>query len=419
MVKQGLHQYPKTAPRFFYGYIVVMAAFFIMVVSFGVYNSYGIFFTPLLAEFGWTRAMTSGAFSLSMIIYGILGFAVGVFNDRFGPRLVVTICGFILGFGFLLMSQITALWQLYLLFGVVVGIGMSGAWVPQLSTVARWFVRRRTLMTGIVIAGLGIGGFIGPPVISRLIATYDWRLSLVILGGIVLVVMVIAAQFLKRDPTQTGQLPHGGSERGETGLELEARSFSLREAVSTAQFWIALINLFCLGFCLVAVMIHIVPHAIDLKISAFNAANILALVVGIGIPGNYVLGGLADRIGNRWVFIIGFILMTAALCWLMPARDMWMLYLFAVVFGFAHGGMGAAESPLIAGLFGLRSHGLIYGVIHIGFTAGAALGPFITGLIFDLTGSYQMAFLLCIAVSVIGIIMVAVLRPTKRLGGRI
>ena len=110
-----------------------------------------------------------------------------------------------------------------------------------------------------------------------------------------------------------------------------------------------------------------------------------------------MLGGLADKIGNRWVFVIGFILMVAALSWLVPASQLWMLYLFAVVFAIAHGGMGAAESPLVAGLFGLRSHGLIYGVIHIGFTFGAAVGPLVTGYIFDITGSYQIAFLICVA----------------------
>jgi MFS family permease len=186
-----------------------MVAFFIMVMSWAVYNSFGVFFNPLLDEFSWTSAMTSGAFSLSMIIYGVLGIAVGALNDRFGPRIVVTFCGFLLGIGYLLMSQVNTLWQLYLFLGVIVGIGMSGVWVPQLSTVARWFVKRRTLMTGIVIAGAGIGQLIGPPVITRLISIYDWRLTFIILGGVVLVAMVLAAQFLKRDPVHMGQRPYG------------------------------------------------------------------------------------------------------------------------------------------------------------------------------------------------------------------
>jgi len=164
----------KTGPGFFYGYIVVIVAFLILVVSFSLHSTYGLFFTPMLAELGWTRAMTSGAFSLSMIIYGVLGIVTGGLADKLGPRVVMTLCGVLLGLGCLLMSQVNTLWQLYLFYGVIVGIGLSGVWVPQLSCVARWFVKRRSLMTGIVIAGAGISQLVAPPVISRLIANYDW-----------------------------------------------------------------------------------------------------------------------------------------------------------------------------------------------------------------------------------------------------
>jgi MFS family permease len=416
--KEG-YQLRKIEPRFFYGYVVVVVTFLIMVVSWALYHSFGVFFNPLLNDFGWTHAMTSGAFSLSMMIYGVLGIAVGGLNDRFGPRVVLTICGFLLGLGYLLMSQLSALWQMYLFYGVIVGIGMSGVWVPQLSTVARWFVRRRSLMSGIVIAGAGMGGLIGPPVVSRLIATYGWRLSYIILGSVVLLVVVLAAQFLRRDPAQMGQLPYGENEGKQPGLGPDTKVFSLREAASTNQFWVTFGIFFCYGFGLYAIVVHIVPHAIELGISAMSAAYILASRGGMSLLGNYVLGGVADRIGNRRIFILGGILMSAALFWLVPAREMWMLYLFIVVFGFACGGIGASESPLVAGLFGLSSHGLIYGVVHLGFTAGAAVGPLVTGYIFDVTGSYMVAFLVCAVLSIVGLILSAILRPIKRLGGSI
>jgi len=416
--KKG-YQSLKTEPRFFYGYIVVVVALFIMVVSWAAYSSFGVFFRPLLNEFGWTHAKTSGAFSLSMAIYGVLGIVVGVLNDRFGPRVVLTLCGLLLGLGYLLMSRVTALWQMYLFYGVIIGTGMSGVWVPQLSTVARWFVGRRTLMTGIVLAGVSIGHLIGPPVTTRLIGVYDWRLSYIMLGGVVLLLMVLFAQFLRRDPTQMGQLPYGADKAKQPELTPEARSFSLREAAHTAQFWVTSGIFFCFGFGAFAIVVHIVPHAIELGISATSAATILSCRGGMSLVGNYVLGGVADRIGNRRIFIVGFIIVSAALLWLVPAGELWMLYLFALIFGFAGGGMAASESPLAAGLFGLRSHGLIYGVVHLGFTAGAAVGPVVTGYIFDLTGTYQLAFLVCAGFSIAGIILAALLRPTGRQHGRI
>jgi MFS family permease len=405
----------KHAPRFFYGYTVVIAAFFIMVISWAAYNSFGIFFTPLVDEFNWNRAVTSGAFSLSMFIYGILGIVVGALNDRFGPRVVLTSCGIIMGIGYLLMSRVTALWQLYLFLGVIVGTGMSGVWVPLLSTVAKWFDKRRTLMTGIVIAGVGIGGLAGPPIISRLIAAYDWRPSYIAIGVAVFLFVVAATQFLRRDPGQIQQLPDKGESEGN---HLTARSadgsFTFKEAVKTPQFWIVFGLLFCFGFGSFAIAVHIVPHAIDLGIPIVTAANILAVRGAMSILGNNILGALADRIGNRQIFIIGLIITSAAFFWLSIADELWMLYLFIVVSGFAGGGMGASESPLTAWLFGINSHGLIYGVVHVGFTIGAAAGPFLMGYIFDVTDSYRLAFLTCAVLSVIGLILTVILRPTRK-----
>jgi len=415
VASNNLPQFNENKPRFFYGYIVVIAAFFIFVVSWAAYNSFGVFFNPLLEEFGWNRAVTSGAFSLSMFIFGVLGIAVGALNDRFGPRVLLTVCGILLGLGYLLMSQVSNVWQLYLFWGVIIGIGMSGVWVPLLSTVAKWFDKRRTLMTGIVIAGLGIGGLIGPPIISRLIASYGWLLSFIIVGSAVLLFVVIAAQFLKRDPTQMRQLPKGESGGEHQTAKSVTNSFSLKEAVKTKQFWIVAGMFFCYGFGTYAIVVHIVQYAIDLKISPVSAANLLVTRGAMSILGNYILSTFADRIGNRQIFIIGFFMVTAAFLSLSLAEEEWMLYLLTAIVGFASGGMGASESPLTAWLFGINSHGLIYGVIHVGFTIGAAAGPFLMGYIFDLTGGYQMAFFTCAALGIIGLILTIILRPTKKL----
>ncbi|MFC1860721.1 MFS transporter [Chloroflexota bacterium] len=419
MANQDVRQPHISEPRFFHGHHVVVASFFTIMVSFGLYSSFGIFFKPLVVEFGWTRTMVSGAYSLSVILHGMLAIIMGGLSDRYGPRLVVTLCGIILGLGYVLMSQVNTVWQLYLFYGVIIGIGMSGVWVPILSTIARWFIRRRTLMSGIVIAGAGIGIFILPPVVSRLIAIYDWRASYVILGIVVSMVMVVAAQFLKRNPKQEWQSPYGegGNEGKRPVLESENAALSLKEAIHTMQFWMIFIILSCFGFCMFAIMVHIVPHAIDLGTSAIIAANILAIRGATGILGNYILGGLGDRIGNGKIFIVGFILISASLIWLAVANEVWMLYLFAVAFGFAVGGMGASESPLVASLFGLRSHGLIYGVLSIGFTSGASVGPIVAGYIFDLKGSYLVAFWICAALGIVGLTSATILKPIRKSDG--
>ena len=411
MAGQEARQVPGAEPGFFYGYIVVAAAFCSMVAMYGTRSIFGVFFKPMLAEFGWTRALTSGALSLSMLVQGSLAAVMGGLSDRFGPRVVLTLSACLVGLGYLLMSRVDALWQLYLFYGVIIGVGMSGVLVPLLSTVARWFVARRNMMTGIVVAGIGISGLIAPPLSNWLVSAYDWRVSWIVLGGIVLVVGVLAAQFLKRNPAQMERVPHDGNEGGEQVLKTGAGGFSPKEAVHTWQFWVVVAMFFCLGFCLFTILVHIVPHVTDLGISAASAANVLAVIGGAGIIGNIVLGGAGDRIGNRLVCLIGFILMVADLFWLVSVTEVWMFYLFAAILSFAIGGCTTAESPLVAALFGLRSHGLILGMVSFGFTIGGAVGPFLTGYIFDVTGSYRAAFLVCAAIGIVGLILTALLRP--------
>ncbi len=414
MASEEVQQSLGAKPRFFYGYFIVMLAFLIMLVIHGVFIAFGVFFNPVLTEFGWTRAMTSGAFSLSMIFIGLLGIVVGRLTDRFGPRIVLTVCGILLGLGYMLMSQISAVWHLYLFYGVIIGLGMAGGWVPMMSTTARWFVKRRGMMTGFVVAGMGIGGMIAPPVANQLISMYNWRIAYIILGGIVLITVVTAAQFLKRDPAQKGLAPYGHNESKEYTLESGATSLSFEEALHYKQFWLLTAALFCFGVLIYTIAVHIVPHATNLGISSTTAATILAAVGGASILGNIVFGGIGDRIGNGRSYAICFILMSAALFWLVSTAEVWGIYLFAAIFGFARGSGDAVESPLTADLFGLKSHGAIYGVICFSFAIGAAVGPFLAGYIFDITNSYQIAFLIFAVVGIIAIVLTAVLRPIKR-----
>ena len=404
-------------PKFFYGYIVVAAALLIVIIAHGAQYTFGIFFKPILTEFGWTRAATSGAFSLYLVLWGVLGIFVGRLNDSFGPRIVMTVCGFFLGLGYLLMSQISAIGQLYLFYGLIIAIGMSGAWVPLISTIPRWFVKRRGMMTGIVTSGSGIGTIFLSLVASRLISAYDWRIAYIILGSGVLVLLMLAAQFLRRDPHQVGQLPYGGNEVKEKSLNLPAGGFCFREAISTRPFWMVCAVFFCFGFNLYTIMVHIVSHAIELGISAIIAANIIAIIGGVNTAGRIIIGSAGDRIGNKWCLIISFILLAVSLLWVMAAKEVWMLYLFAVIFGFGYGGLAALMSLVPAELFGLRSLGTIVGTVMCSFTIGGAIGPVLAGSIFDMTGSYNSAFLTCAAVGVMGIILSALLRPASSQGG--
>ena len=269
------------------------------------------------------------------------------------------------------------------------------------------------MMTGIAVSGLGLGTLIMPPIANWLISSYGWRHSYVVVGIATLALVILAAQVLRYDPRQVGQLPYGESEIEEKGGS-NVTGFSLQEAMHTPQLWMLGATWLCFGLSLGTVLVHIVPHAIGLGISDASAALILALIGGLSAAGRVVMGIASDRIGNKPALIICFVFLSLALFWLLIARESWMFYLFAVVFGFGYGGTAALGTPLLAELFGLTSHGVLLGCMMICAEGGSAIGPVVAGHIFDVTGSYNLAFLIYAIIGVTGLILVLLLKPTGR-----
>ena len=161
------------------------------------------------------------------------------------------------------------------------------------------------------------------------------------------------------------------------------------------------------------VLVHIVPHVTDIGISPVRAASVLAITGGVSIAGRVILGAAGDKVGNKQVFFICFVMITAAFIWLLKAADLWMLFLFAVVFGFAFGGSAVVRSPLLADIFGLTSHGMIFGIADFFWSVGGAFGSFLAGYIFDVTGSYQIAFQLSVAAGILSLILTWMLPSNK------
>jgi MFS family permease len=399
-------------PRFFYGYILVIAAAGIMTLSIGTSTSFGVFFKPVMTEFGWNRAMTSGAFSLSWILQGSVAILMGRMTDRLGPRIVMTLCGTLVSLGYLLMSRIDSIGQFYLFYGIV-GIGMGGFNVSLVSTVSRWFVKRRGMMTGIVLAGGGAGSLVTPPIANWLITLYDWRWSYAIMGILIFIIVLLGAQFLRRDPAQLGQLPYGYDKTGDVTSASGTEALSSTKTIYGRQFWMVFAMFFSLGFCAYLSIVHIVPHATDMGIAPSEAATMLSTIGGMVITGRIVMGILGDRIGNRHAFMLSFGLMSAGLFLLLLVRERWMLYVFAGFIGFTWGA-GSLGPPLLAELFGLRSLGGNVGVMNLGYSVGAALGPFMAGHLFDATRSYQPAFLVTLLVALFALTISIFLKLHKK-----
>ncbi len=402
--------------KYFYGYNIVVSGFFTQGICIGAMFTFGIFFKEFQAEFGWSRGLISGASSLAFFVMGVGAIFFGTLNDRIGPRIILTFSGAFLGIGFLLMSVIHTPWQLYLFYGFVVSIGFSTHDVITLSTVARWFIRLRGRMTGLTKVGTGVGQFIAPLAATSLIVAYGWRNAYLIIGCFSLVSLVLVAQLMKPDPESIGVLPDG-----ETAVSLESApvsaktdSSSSREALRSRQFWIICVIEFTVFFCLLTVIVHIVPHGQDLELSPSLAAAVLSIIGSVSIVGRLVVGTLLDKIGGRRSLIVCFIILISSLLWLQLADETWMLFLFAVVYGFAHGGFFTVISPLIAELFGIESLGQLFGIVLFIGTLGGTIGPTISGLVFDVTGSYQTSFMILTGISIIGCILALLLGSKQK-----
>ena len=388
--------------RIYYGYIITFFAFIIMCLQWGIIYSFGVFLKPLIVEFGWSRAVTSSAFSISSVIGGLVAIYMGSLNDRFGPRLVMSLCGFLLGTGCILVSFTQTILQFYLFFGVIIGISMGGQFTPLMSTVARWFIVRRGFISGIVAAGIGIGALFGLPIANLLLLSYGWRLAFIIIGALALVVIITSAQFMRSAPTELHPMDLNMPLENQFEPDRTNEDATLSQAIRNQQFWFYIITGFCYGYVLFSLAVHIVAHAIDEGFSPTLAVTILSTFGGLSVIGKVIFGRVLDKIGSRNTMLIGFSMINIAFIILIFAKGGSAIFISAGIFGFFYGAITVSMSPITAVLFGLKSHGLILGVYGACVTLGGALGPYFTGYIFDHLSSYKWAFIACTVVSVFG-----------------
>jgi MFS family permease len=394
------------------GYVLVGASFLTQAVYVGVLFTFGMLFLEFERTFGWSRATISGAFSVFLLATGSIGIAMGRLNDLFGPRRIMIAGAVIHGAGYALMSIIQAPWQLYFFYGVMAAIGFSTHDIITLSTVARWFSARRSLVSGIVKSGAGAGQFVIPLLLTLLLASWDWRTACLIFGAASTVLLTFLAQFLSRDPPAAAGTGSAGSPKTAEPLATEP-GLTLSEAVRTRNFWILCVGQFLVFFCLMVVMIHIAPHARDLGFSAELAAQVLATVGAASIAGRLVMGAVADRLGGKGALIVAYGVLSASLFWLLFIREPWVLFLFAPVYGFSHGAFFTLISPTVAELFGTRAHGVIFAIVLFHGTIGGAVSPLIAGRVFDAIATYQPVFQALAGLAIAGLVLVNFLQPAR------
>lgn len=384
-------------------YAVVLAACMTQFTVIGCVFAYGVFLPVLEAEFGWSRLLLSSCTSGAFLVSGTLAIFAGRLSDVYGPRPVLAVTGVVYGLGYVFLSQIAEAWQLFMIYGLFIGIGIASHDVVTLSTIAGWFSNRRGTMTGLVKVGTALGQISIPPVAALLIASYGWRTTFVVMGITCLALLLCSAFLFKRPP----QPPTAdGAGHGVAG-------YSFQQARQTRQFWTICGIQFLFFPSVVTVPLHIAAHGTDIGMTIETAALLLSVLGGCSIIGRLMIGNFIDRIGAQRSYVVCFVLLIGCLIAFMFIELSWMLFVVVAFYGVGHGGLFTVVSPAVAEYFGMRAHGAIFGVVLFCGTAAAAFGPIFAGWIFDVTGSYFTAFAALAFLALVGLVLTLSLRPLE------
>jgi MFS family permease len=402
------------------GWMIVAAGFTLMGLGTGMSFIIGVFLKPLAQDFGWTRSEIALAFSLNMLVMGAFSFVMGRMSDRWGAARVLLVGTLIMGVGIYLSSTISAAWQLYVFFGILMGIGKSAYHTPLMSYIARIFNKRRGLAVGLVFAGTGIGLFVMAPLARYLITQAGWRNTFVILAVGLVVLTLPALWFFREKP---GQVVERGEENN--GDLPSASAAPITEETPPERFhwknrsyWtICGLHYFdCV--CHSVPLVHVVAYATDRSISPEQGASVLGIVGLSAIAGRVSIPALTDRIGSRNGLLVTLLFQTGMIPYLMVSDSLTMFYIFAVIFGFGWGGNSPMYPLLARDYFGPKRLGTIYGGTVVAASLGMAAGGYMGGLLFDISGTYQLSLIFSLSAGLISIALIPFLKPIRRRKGR-
>jgi len=359
-----------------------------------------------------------------MSLFSFLG---GVLVDRIGPRILNLVGGLTLALGFFLSSRVNTLWQFYFSYSLLGGLGFSCVFISLSSTIPRWFIEKKGLALGLFYAGGGVGGLILSPLLQTWIDTYDWRMAFLIVCCLAAGIIIPAAMFLRKEPEEMGLLPLGkdtimpkqggeslGTEAPNTMNQEMIRDYTLPEALKAGSFWIfsGAVTLMLVGVMMAQV--NMVPHATDKGVPAGVAALALGISSAFNSLGRLVMGAASDKIGTKRSVLFCLLLAMITLFWLPAVNKPWMIFVFAIPFGFAYGGFVPQIPRVISELFGVKSMGSILGLSMSITAVGPAFGPVIGGAVFDRVGSYSLAFIIGAVSISIGLVLVTLIKLPKR-----
>ena len=358
-----------------YGWVVVAAAFTLMLVGFAAAYSFAAFFTEFEAEFGASRGDIALVFSVAAFLWFLSGAPAGMLADRYGVRRVALVGTACLVAALWVASRAQSLGVLYLTYSIGIGIGVGLTYVPSVGAVQPWFTANRAFASGLAVAGIGAGNIAGPLFAAWWIELFGWRGAYLAMALVVLVLGGAAAAAIKQK-----EIPSSGFVEGMT----------VTQAVRTTPFWLlfASLMLSCIG--LFVPMVHLGPYAVDAGYSEAQGVLLVSLI-GVGsLLGRFTIGGPADRLGRIPALAAMYVGLGAMFILWWAASAWWLLAVFAVVFGVCYGAYVALLPTIVMDLYGPRSVSGIIGSLYTGCGVGTLLGPWLAGVAYDAMGSYHL-----------------------------
>ncbi len=410
-----------TTTKTFYGWWIVLAGTVILFVSSGIgFYGHGVILDPLRALHGWSKATISSAVTLYFFTTGIMGLIIGRQIDRYGPKWVLLIGSGFIGTGFLFLSLISTVWQLYVIY-FIMALGFScTSLIPVNTLVTNWFIRKRGFAMSLTNTGLSAGGIVMVPLASYIISRWGLEIALPVLGAVYGVVVVSTTSFIRQRPADINQFPDGtppeavslDSHPSVISYSTQMRVWTRSQAIRTVAFWSIVIAFLLALAGQIAFLVHQISF-LSHYLGISGAATAVSITAGASIVGRLWLGTFVDRCDKRYVIMVCFLIQGIAVFTLAHYHHVVILYLGTLAFGLTMGNIIMMQSLITGECFGLVSFATVSGLAGVFTMSGAAIGPTIAGLIFDATRSYQMAFTIFAAMSAVAILVIYFAKPPK------
>jgi MFS family permease len=390
---------------------VVVTTFVTLGLNYGFWYAYSVFLVAFLREFGWSRSVVAGAFSILVVVHGVSGPALGWLVERFGPRPVIASGGALLSVSLLMAAHLSAVWHLYLVIGILAALGISAAgWVPAVVLIRSWFPTHVGTALGISSAGIGVGIFALVPFTQLMIDSLGWRWALRVLAVMVAAWIIPAALLLVRNAPPRAAAPS-------TIAAAPARPhWTVRTVLRSWKFWTTGVVFFAGSVATQMLLVHQVAYLVDHGVSALVGATLVGVVGIASIGGKTGWGTLSDRVGREPTYSLAFgcVALSVACLALAGAYPRTPLpYVYALLIGVGYAVTAPLTPAIASDLFGGPRFPRIFGLLHLMNSLGGAAGPWIAGWLFDRTGSYALALPLAAGMALLAPALLWVVAPRR------